>query len=45
LNHYVIHLKLILHCMSSNWNLNENWGKKRFLKKITRLAEKNIFTY
>ena len=23
-NHYTVHLKLILYCMLTNWNLNKN---------------------
>ena len=28
LNHYVVHLKLILHCVLTNWNLNKNLKTK-----------------
>ena len=28
LNHYIVHLKLTLHCMLTNWNLNKNFFKK-----------------
>ena len=24
LNHYILHLKLVLHCMLTNWNLKKN---------------------
>ena len=27
LNHYIVYLKLILHCMLTNWNLNKNLKK------------------
>ena len=27
LNHYIVHLKLILHYMLTNWNLNKNLTK------------------
>ena len=27
LNHYIVHLKLILHCIITNWNLNNNLKK------------------
>ena len=25
LNHYIVHMKLMLHCMLTNWNLNKNF--------------------
>lgn len=25
LNHYIVHLKLMLHCMLTDWNLNKNF--------------------
>lgn len=28
LNHYIIYLKLILHCLLPNWNLNKDFKKK-----------------
>ena len=33
LNHYMVHVKLILHSMITNCNLNEN------LKKLTRISK------
>lgn len=29
LNHYIIHLKLSLHCVLTNWNSNKNLGGKK----------------
>ena len=29
LNHYIVHLKLILLCMLTNWNLNKNSKNKK----------------
>ena len=33
LNHCIVHLKLIIHCMLTNWNLSKN------LKKIHKMLE------
>ena len=37
LNHCVVHLKLILHCRLTNWNLNKD------LKNVQKENYKNIF--
>ena len=33
LNHYIVHLKNVLQCMLTNWNLNENLGGKKAILK------------
>ena len=42
LNHYIVFLKLILHRVIANWNLNKNLTKKvQKHKKIQKHTKKN----
>ena len=42
LNLYIVHLKLILHCMLTNWNQNKNLEKKpkQWGSESLRVAER-----
>ena len=31
LNHYIVHLKLTLYCILTNWNLNKSLEEKRIM--------------
>ena len=39
LNHYTVQLKLISHCMLSNWNLNKSFKKGFICKSYKNLKE------
>ena len=40
LNHYIVHLKLILRCMLINWNLNKSF--KKLLANISIIKKKCV---
>ena len=43
LNHYNVHLKLILHCILTNWNLNKNLKiKNTYIKKRKKLRKLKV---
>lgn len=41
LNHYIIHLKLLLYCMFTNWNLNKNFKKLWVMEMLESQIREN----